>query len=300
MNINEHYNLLSEVHPYLAIKSSYVSNNGDKPYKFSNLFQFRNQFDRLIELDLISNEVDALKQTPLYSTSADYVHVTSKEESRINTILFAIDNKIELMLDMINKNGLIGQDDLLFIKLPKFKAFDELSRYSRDLQKAIELPITDPAIKGEVNIIGADKGSVILYVSLGTIAAVKLVAGICWSAAVIRKKNAEAKAFEEHAKTLVLKNDALEAVIEGLKLQQKNVAEAEATALANGLLNHNDPETIERLKLSMDIISNMIDKGAKILPMSKNDDIQKAFPNYNALDLIESSIRQLQSGQGLN
>jgi hypothetical protein len=207
-----------------------------------------------------------------------------------------LNSKIELLTQMIQNSKLFGQEDLLYIRLPDFKSFDELAKYSKDLQKAIEIPITDSAINGEVNIIGADQGSVILYVAIGTLAAVKLIAGICWSAAVIKKKNAEANMFIEHARTLELKNDALESIIDAQKKQLKNIADSEANALANGLLNHNDPETISRLKLSMEIIANLIDKGGKILPMTKDENIQKSFPNYNALDLIESSIRQIQTG----
>lgn len=294
MNLVEYSDLLFEIQPILKLKSAYTTDYKEKI--FSDVNKFRKNIERLEQVQPLVLTIEKLKSTSLFKLTGDQITVTTSQASEIDLILSDLESKIDLVGQMIRSSKLFGQEDLLSIRLPDFRSFDELAKYSKDLQKAIEIPITDEAINGEVNIIGADQGSVILYVALGTIAAVKLVAGICWSAAVIKKKNAEANMFIEHAKTLELKNEALDAIVEAQKIQLKNIAEAEATALANGMLNHNDPETIGRLKLSMDIIANMIDKGAKIIPMTKNEDIQKSFPNYNALDLIESSIRQIQSG----
>lgn len=296
MNFIEYYKPLKEAKEALSINSVYVSNAGDKPYKYNHLTKFRNKMELIEHIDLLAHDVAELKSSALYSTSLDYIQVSNSDNSKISTTLYDIEIKVDLMLDIISASNLTSKEDLVYIKLPEFKSFDDLAKYSKDLQKAIELPITDEAIGGEVNIIGADQGSVILYVALGSLAAVKLIAGICWSAAVIRKKHAEANIFIQHAKTLELKNEALDSLVNAQQQQLKNIADAEATALANGLLNHNDPETIGRLRLSMEIISNLIDKGGKILPMTKDEDVQKAFPNYNALDLIESSIRQIKSG----
>ncbi|SES06590.1 hypothetical protein [Pedobacter rhizosphaerae] len=296
MNLLEYSDALFKAQPALKLKSEYTSDYKQKIY--SNVNIFRKTIEGLEEVTPLKPVLEKLKKTAIFASTGDTVTTTSSSE--VEDILTDLKSKINLLNEMIHASKLFGREDLLYVKLPEFKSFDELAKFSKDLQKAIEIPITDTAINGEVNIIGADQGSVILYVALGTIAAVKLIAGICWSAAVIKKKNAEANMFVEHAKTLELKNEALDSIIEAQKKQLRNIADSEANALANGLLNHNDPETIGRLKLSMEIITNLIDKGGKILPMTKDEDIQKSFPNYNALDLIESSIRQIQPGNRNN
>jgi hypothetical protein len=292
MNLVEYSDALFKVQSAVKIKSEYSSDYKQKIY--SDLNAFRKTIESLDEVEPLRPVIKSLKQTAIFTSTGD--SITTPSSADIENTVTDLNSKIELLTQMIQNSKLFGQEDLLYIRLPDFKSFDELAKYSKDLQKAIEIPITDSAINGEVNIIGADQGSVILYVAIGTLAAVKLIAGICWSAAVIKKKNAEANMFIEHARTLELKNDALESIIDAQKKQLKNIADSEANALANGLLNHNDPETISRLKLSMEIIANLIDKGGKILPMTKDENIQKSFPNYNALDLIESSIRQIQTG----
>lgn len=158
------------------------------------------------------------------------------------------------------------------------------------------MPINDSNTGGHVNILTAESGSIWLIVSLGAFTAVNLIAGICWAAAVIRKKNAEAKMFEAHAKTLELKNDALESLVDAQKQQLANMLTAESEAILSKFYDHKDPETLNRLKLSVSTVADLIDRGAKILPQSENDKIKSAFPDYNNLSLISSSIKQLKEG----
>jgi hypothetical protein len=172
------------------------------------------------------------------------------------------------------------------------KTFEELIKVANDLKKGIELPIADSKI-GEVNILTAESGSIWLLIYVG--AAMNLVAGICWSAAVIRKKFAEAKLFEEHARTLDLKNEALESLVQAQKQQLQNVIQGEAEAIANKNYQEHNNENIERLKLSLTTISELIEKGAIILPAEKNESITKLFPDYNNLSLIESTIKKLKN-----
>ena len=110
---------------------------------------------------------------------------------------------------------------------------------------------------------------------------------------MIKKKRAEAKIFEQHTRTLELKNDAISLFLDAQKTQLNNILDAEANAIADKNYNHNDPETIERLKLSINTVSDLMDKGVKILPVNEDQEIQKQFPDYSKLNLIESSIKQI-------
>jgi hypothetical protein len=201
------------------------------------------------------------------------------------------------MIEMVASNNFIGRDDTLYIKLPELKSFEELSKFANDLKKSIELPITNQTINGEVDIVGADQGSVVLYVTLGSIAAVELIAKICWSAALIRQKNAETKLYEAHTKTLDLKNESIELFVDAQKQLLKKVLQNEAEAISQKAFNGQDQHTIDLLKLSIATISDLIEKGAKILPMSNNEAMQKSFPDYDAPNLITSSIKQIKDSE---
>lgn len=293
MNITEHYSEIIEGLENLKYKSEYVTNAGDNPYKVQNLNLLRQITLTLENVPFINEEITAIRNSWLFQFTGDSMLINSTNNSSLSNIVAVVRLKLSVLKDIVDDAGFIGKEDVLFIKLPELSSFDELSKASTDLKKVIEIPIIDDSVNGHVKIIAAEKGSIILYAALGTITAVQLVAGICWSAMLIKKKNAEANIFAAHAKTLDLKNEMLQTLIDAQKQQIKNVLQSEAEAIALKFYSHNDPETIERLKLSISTASDLIEKGAKILPMGKNEEIQKAFPNYNATNLIESTIKQL-------
>jgi len=296
MNFLEYHDRIKEVLPYLRLKTSYIGgSNQDFSYEASELTNLRNYLNVLEAIPFIEKEVLELKNSWLFNSSAEKQKITSAQSGEVERPINSLRIKLEAFKEIAERSKLYNNDETILIKIPEIQSFDSLAKYVNDFKKAIEIPILDESVGGEVTILSADEGSIILYIALGTMVAVKLVAAICWSAGVIKKKNAEAKIFEQHAKTLELKNDALETFIDAQKAQLKNILEAEANSVATKMYNHNEPETIERLKLSISTVADLIEKGVQILPVSKDEDIQKSFPDYNKMNLIESTIKQLTS-----
>jgi len=294
MNFIEYHEFISKALPLLKLETKYIGTNPDLQYDASGLINLRRGISQIEDIPYIESDIAILKRSWLYQSSSDVQKISSTETFIAETIK-KLHIKLSTFKEIAEKSGIFNNAESIIIRIPEIKSFDNLQKYANDFKKAIEIPITDKSIDGKVSILGADEGSIIFYISVGTIAAVKLIAGICWSAGVIRKKKAEAKIFEEHAKTLELKNDALSTFVEAQKIQLKNILDSEANAIANKAYSHNEPETIERLKLSISTVAELIDKGVQILPISKDAEIQKSFPNYKNLNLIESSIKQIMS-----
>lgn len=293
MNFIEYHESIERALPILNLKASYISGNQDFTYQSSGLNELRRSINIVEDLPYLSAEVNLLKISWLFQYSGDSQKITSLQYSEVDNAVKALKIKLVTFKEIAETSKFFNGTDNILIKIPEINSFDNLAKYASDFKKALETPVLDETIKGNVTILSADEGSIIFYVSLGTIAAVRLVASICWSAAVIRKKRAEAKIFELHAKTLELKNDALSTFVEAQKNQIKNILDAEANAIANKEYNHAEPETIERLKLSISTVAELIDKGVQILPVTKDENIQKSFPNYKNLNVIESSIKQI-------
>jgi len=293
MNIKENKELLKNALINLTFKSKYISGSEEMSYVGTDLIKLREQITILENLEFLTPEIDALKKTSLFGSYSDEQYFSSREDSIISINI----NKIKIGIEYLLRydNQIETPQNGLLIKLPEIQTFDDFAKISNELKKAVEIPVIDQNTGGYVKIGTAESGSIWLIISVGTITAVNLIGAICWSAAVIRKKKAEAKIFEEHARTLGLKNESLQTVIDAQKIQLKNIIEAEAEEIAKEHYNVNDPEVINRLKLSLNTVNDLIDRGTKILPSSDNKETLKSFPDYSNLNLIESGIKKLQN-----
>ncbi|WP_374444739.1 hypothetical protein [Epilithonimonas sp.] len=293
MSFIEYHEKIKTALPYLNLKKNYLTGNEDYTYEATDLKNMRRAINFIEEIPYINEEIGLLKKSWLFKSSNDLEKINYTQTSEVENPLNIIKVKLNTLKQIAESSKVFNNDSVILIKVPEIKSFDNLAKYATDFKKAIEIPIIEDSVGGEATILSADEGSIIFYVSLATVAAVNLIGSICWAAAVIRKKNAEAKIFEQYAKTLEIKNDSMENLVEAQKEQYKNILNAEAESIANKSYNHKEPETIERLKLSITTISELIDKGVLILPASDNKEIQKNFPDYSNLGLIESSIRQI-------
>jgi len=293
MNFIQYHDKIIKALPELKLSINWLPGNQNFDYQVSSLNTLRHSINMVADVPHVNQEITDLKKSWLFQTTENEQKITSAQNHEVDTTIKSLRIKLETFKEIAETAKIFNATDTILIRIPEIHTFDNLQKYANDFKKAIEIPINDQNNGGNVTILSAEEGSIIFYISLGAIGAVKLIAGICWAAAVIKKKRSEADIFEQHAKTLELKNDALSAIIAAQKTQLKNILNAEAEAIANKEYNHNAPETIERLKLSISTVAELIDKGVQILPLSKDDDIQKSFPDYKKLNLIESSIKQI-------
>ncbi|PIF71160.1 hypothetical protein [Flavobacterium sp. 2] len=290
MNLVEIEDKIINNYNKLKYNSSYVSNAGDTSYVGKDLIQLREAIREFQDLELIKEELNAINQTPLLSTYGDQEMFTPSQNASLSRNIDSIRIGLDFLLRY--KTQITKPQHGLYIKLPEIVNFEDLTKVANDLKKAVEIPINDQQNGGYVQIQSAESGSIWLVISVGTISAVNLIAGICWAAAVLRKKKAEAKIFEEHARTLELKNELMKDLADAQKQQYKNILQAEAEEIAKNNYDNNSPEVIERLKLSLTTVSDLIDRGTQILP-SSDKELTKSFPNYSSLDLIESTIKKI-------
>jgi hypothetical protein len=299
MGIRENYQTLKNALKHLYVKSEYISGeNGGKPYLISDISNLKKGIELLENIDFLEVYINDLKENSgLFKTFKEKDSFNSTQDTLIKENINSLRTGIIFLLNYFDEQTVNEKDiDGISVKLPELGSFDELNKISNDLKKAIELPINDAGIEnGKTEIVSAERGSIWLNIALGTAAAIKLVASITWAATYLRKKKAEAKIYEEYTKTLELKNDALSSIIDAQKQQLKNILEAEVQAIISEQYNHNDPETLKRLELSINTTADLIDRGVKILPTSENDSIKELFPDYKNLNLIQSAIKQIKN-----
>ena len=292
MNNREIYNIAKDNLDNLTFTYNYV-NGADNPYQVSGLNKLRNSILAFDKIPFLKEPIEKLKNGFLFTSTGDKLSLNASNHTILQDFVKNLVTGLSFFVMQFESNYNIESETTLAIKLPPIKTFNDLSKTANDFKKAIEIPLLDSKIDSELDIKTAEPGSIWLMVSVGTTIAINLIGGIAWAAAVIKRKNAEAKIFEEHARTLELKNDQIDLYVSAQKTQLENILQNEAEAIASKHYSAQEPETIERLKLSISTVADLIDKGAKILPTSKSDDIKQLFPEYGKLSLIESAIKKI-------
>jgi len=292
MNNRETYQIVKENFKYLDLESNYKSGS-DFPYITDNLNRLRDSIIKLEIIPFLQEIIANIKSTALFTNSGNTISFDISDYNQINKKIDELRIGLFYIIQQFESVNELENESTLAIKLPEIKTFSELVKIANDFKKAIEIPLLDSKIESELDIKSAEPGSIWLMVGVGATVAINLIGGIVWSAAVIKKKKAEANIFEAHAKTLDLKNEQIELYVKAQKTQLENLLNAEAEAIATEHYSHQDPETIERLKLSITTVSELIEKGARILPTSNSDNIKELFPNYNNLSMIQSAIKKI-------
>jgi hypothetical protein len=291
MKIKELRNVFSELMTELSIGFKQNPNNITE---FSGLKNFRTAISKLETTKLLTNETNNIRKSAIFITNNDTTTLNSAEG---NNLKLQTDNLIKLVKslnDTFEKLGGEINDNSVSIKLPEVTDFDDLSRFSSDFHKVLNQSIVNEQINGQVRIDSVENGSIWLDVYLGSAAAVTLIGGLAWASAVVFKKIQEGRLFEKHVQSLGIKNES----IKEIQLKQKEALDLMIDAEANNLYNDNfegdNNEQIERLKLSIKMFSNLIDKGAEIHPaLNQPESVKNLYPEMSNLKSLESKIKKI-------
>jgi hypothetical protein len=279
-----------------------TSPQGEPIVRMSNLDSIRHAILELENTGVpgIYPELEGLRDSGIFKSAKDVMNVTSVNADNILKLVAALQSKLEMLRQLVymEQTEVNAQDPFIVqVLIPKISSFTELEKISDDLEKVIEKPVIHENIGGKAEIISASHGSIVFFVALGTSAAVAIVIRILWAAAVVRKKYAEAKYVEEQVRTLKIKNDAFQAVADGLITQQKELLNREAVAIATHHYPGYDNDLLERTKLSITTMATLMDKGVKILPASDSPAPEGLeFPDYKQLSVATSLIKELGEG----
>jgi hypothetical protein len=263
--------------------------------KFSKLNQFRKAINQLEETGLFKAEIQAIRNSAIFTTAKDSLSLNLNEGRQLKNQVDEIVKLVTALSTTISEIGGEVNPDSVSIKLPPVNDFDDLSKVSADFHKIINQAIVNDQINGQVRIDNVENGSIWLDVYLGSTAAVSLVGGLAWAAAVIYKKIQEGKLITEHVKSLKIKNESLKEIQEKQKDALSLMIDAEAKNLYNENFDGDNNEQIERLKNSIRLLSNLIEQGAEVHPaLNQPENVKNLFPKMNQLQSVESKIKKLE------
>ncbi|WP_185216153.1 hypothetical protein [Sphingobacterium mizutaii] len=288
----EQKDILSKNIPLLNWEFETISNSSFKGLK--NVIQLRNVINELDKIELLKSITSAIYFSPLFSTSKDYISVDYTESNKINALLSKLKDYSDILLFVLNQTFPKEETNSVNIKLPEIKDLDELSKISRDLHIAITQVVYNEEINGVTRIDSVENGSIWFNIFLGTTAAVSIIGSIAWSAAVVFKKIQEGRMLKEQVRSLKINNDSLAEIEKAQKKELDLVIDAETNYINSEYFKEGIPENLEKIKNSIKIFSELIQKGAEIKPaLHAPENISNLFPEPMKLLGVESKIKKI-------
>ena len=284
---------------HLNYKREYLS--GNQPgFLYTDITNLKIAIERVKNQGLYVSLISEIETSIIFSTSQDEIILTdAKEDTRLKKGLEVVRSGCHALLMILKELYDEKEDDsTIYVQMPKIKDLEDLSKKSKILHNAISQSILDPSIKGTIKVRSYDIGSLWIIITVGSVMAVKLIGGLVWAAAVIRKKKMEFKTFEQHVKCLEIKTESMVDLKDAQKKQLEESLEAEAGNLAAQFYKSGNAEKTERLKYSIKLISDLMDKGVEIHPsLNASKEVGNMYPDYTNIRLIESRIHELGTGK---
>ena len=294
MKLKDLKTILSKASEKLVYTQAQQTSGNREYVKFSDLRKFRQGITILEKSGLFGKEIKQISNSTIFTTTSDTIRVEMQEGTRL---IQSLDN-LKLLVDSISNTliNVVGEvkENTVSIKLPRIKDFEDLAKASEAFHKVINQAIVNEQINGRVEIENVENGSIWFDIYVGSAIAVTLIGGLAWAAAVIFKKIQEGRIIVEHVKSLKVKSESLKEIKDKQKEALTMLIDAEAQNLYNENFEGADSEQIERLKHSIKLLADLIDKGAEIHPaLNQPEKVTNLFPDMKNLLSLESKIKKL-------
>jgi hypothetical protein len=287
------------LHTFRAADIKIPSDAAGQPNRSGTHFTDVNHMREIIylydKIGLFKSQIITLQETSIFKYQGNSLNLLKEEATIISDnfkYILNIAKELAVILDEISPDE---SPDSINIKLPSNIAnLNDLSHVSRELHLAISQVIFNEEINGEEKITGVENGSIWINIFLGTSAAASLIASITWSAIVILKKKRELDLFSMQVQAYGLQIANNESLVEMNKKQIDIAIEAEAEYVLSEHFKNNPEDKIERIKNSIKIVSEIIDKGAEIHPsITSPEPLSNLFPSMKNLIAVESKVKKI-------
>lgn len=246
-------------------------------------------FNNVMEAVVFLNDIDNLQPwtTPILENnvvknnlSSPEISISKRDYKGILNLIDSLRDAAKMLLEVIKEETEYPNNSLL-IKLPKLNSFEELSKIANDFKIAIEMPLHDS--NETLKIEKAEEGSIWITV-VTSLAGIGLISKLVNVALKIAKVSAQLKMHHQQSRTIGLKNDLLETILEQQKTFLKHNLEEETKTIFDPSI---DPESFKRYKTSVEMLSDLIERGAEIKPAAiEDEETNKNFPDFKEVNLL--------------
>ena len=208
MRANEIYKRLTDA----EIPGKSFPNYFTSDYQITFISELRNRLERVRGIPGFQDTDDQISKTIIFRTDSEVVKLSEGEWNQAFSLLATYYNQLVGLSRFLKATTKPDAQDDVFVKLPPTDDFNAVIAYQTQIAKALEQVVVPEG--GELKIMSWEPGSLWLELAVGGQAMVMIVGSIAWSAAVIYKKAQEGRMFHQHAKSLELKNESLQNLVE--------------------------------------------------------------------------------------
>ena len=290
-----------ELNRFIWEAKKYNNAQGTNMYSINNLNTIRSVISNIGKMGLFEKYIDILKELAIFTTIEDQMALQYSEGYKIvehlDTLKTLCSNFLETLIKIIPPEDA----NSINIKLPPISDFDELSKVTRNIHLGLTQVVYLEDLQGQTKIVSVENGSIWFNVFVGSTEALYVIASLVWASAVIYKKIQEGKSHAEYAKRIKIKNEYLKELQNAQKTELDLMIKAEAEYIQSSHFKMNAPESFERIKNSISIFAELIEKGAEIHPsLVVPENVSNLFPNPASLINLESKIKKIESSNNKN
>jgi hypothetical protein len=261
-----------------------------------NVINLRSSLELVLDIPGFEAERALFLESIIFRTVRAQVQITPQEFQPLQGAAYLLTQKLSGLMQYLGAILKGQHESSIFVMLPQASSFSDVLSFEERFEKALAQILFHPKIQARIELRNWEKGSPFwLELYLGGIAAVSVIGAAAWAGAVIYKKVQEGRMHEEHVRSLKLKNEVLEALVEAEKRMLDEVVEGEARNIALKYFEGAEtPEDLERVKYTIKEFAKLIESGAQIHPaLQAPENVKNLFPDFANLLQIESKTKQI-------
>lgn len=275
-----------------------AASRGSGNITISNFQRVIDSVNNMKDFKFLETELEKLKQIDdIYynKSSEDIVIVDNVTYNAFNEIITLIKLKCSTAINIIDESIPDQNENSISVKLPNYNDLSDLSVFFSELDKALRQSLVNDVINGKVELQNFDSGSYWVEIIIGGGVALNFVAGLTWTAAVIRKKFLEGELLKKKVESMGIKNEALEEISDALSKELEIMVDTESKQLLDNQQINYDPEFLGRVKFSVKTLAKLIYEGTEIHhSLSAPEEVKNLFPDFTKIEAIQSTIKQIE------
>jgi len=187
------------------------------------------------------------------------------------------------------------EDDSVCIKLPSSSDIDKIIKYMSQLKMALDQALINPSINGHIELIGFERGTNWIEITVGGMIAMKFLAGMIQLIYDSRNKEVELEVKRKMIRDLEVQSEAKQVILDAINKElESHFAKNLDNLYSIAAMDKPEPEYSARLTHSLRLLSELISEGLEVHPSLLPQNQQTVhFPD--PVKLIET-LRALPTG----